>query len=225
MIFSVDGAGDYQGTTAALRRVVTEAGSPLGVEAFEWSHGRGQFLADQTDACFARAEGARLACWVAARRECRPAEPIYLVAHSAGSAVVLAAAESLPPGAVDRVVLLAPSVSAQYDLRQALGASRQGVDVFYSRRDVPFLGIGVAVVGTADRRWLVPAAGRVGFEPRVDTAEDAALYTKLHQHGWDPAVEWTGNRGGHYGGYQPRFLQAYVMPLLTAPGRGGPAGG
>jgi hypothetical protein len=55
----------------------------------------------------------------------------------------------------------------------------------------------------------------VGFRRLIATPGDAALYAKLAQHAWDPAVAWSGNRGGHYGGYQPGYLHAYVLPLLT----------
>jgi hypothetical protein len=87
--------------------------------------------------------------------------------------------------------------------------------------------VGVLLTGTADRHWS-PAAGRVGFQPTASGPEDTALFRKLRQYPWDPALAWTGNRGGHYGPYQPQFLRACVLPLLTAPlnvaggGRGSP---
>src|SRR5262249_10271481 len=143
-----------------------------------------------------------------------PGCKVWFLSHSAGSQVVLAAAENLPPESVERIVLLAPSVSADYDLRQALACARRGIDVFWRERDWWALGVGTGVVGTADRRWTEPA-GRVGFRPVVCDDADAALYTRLRQYPWDPCVEWTGNRGGHYAAYQPTFLRFYVLPLLT----------
>jgi hypothetical protein len=113
-------------------------------------------------------------------------------------------------------VLLAPSVSCDYDLRPALRAARLGVDAFTSRRDVVQLGLGTGAVGTADRRW-VPAAGRVGFRPAVYDPGDDALYAKYREHPWDPAVSWTGHRGGHFGTGWPEFARAYVLPLLSRP--------
>ena len=86
------------------------------------------------------------------------------VAHSAGSLVALTAVEAAPPGSVDRLILLAPAVSSEYDLRPALGNVRQGIDVLRSYRDQWYLGVGAYLVGTTDRRWEA-AAGRVGFEP------------------------------------------------------------
>src|SRR5262249_22767887 len=162
------------------RQAIAAQGLPLCVEMVPWSHGYGRGLADQMDYDHARTEGACLAGQILARRQNCPGGPIYLVAHSAGSAVVLAAAEALPPNSVDGIVLLAPSVSADYDVRPALRCARHGVDVFCSERDVLFLGLGVSLVGTADRHWSA-AAGRVGFRPVVTTPEDAVLYTKLRQ--------------------------------------------
>jgi pimeloyl-ACP methyl ester carboxylesterase len=190
-------------------------GLPLHVQTVEWSHGYGRMFADHVDYRHARAEGMKLATQIACYRQAQgqgPPLPVYLVAHSGGSAVVLAAAELLPPDSVERIVLLAPSVSADYDLRPALRCARQGVDVFYSSRDLGYLGLGVGLFGTGDRRWSA-ASGRVGFRLPAD-ADAEGLYTRLHQHPWVPAVSWTGNEGGHFGSHRDRFLRAYIMPLL-----------
>jgi pimeloyl-ACP methyl ester carboxylesterase len=189
-------------------------GIPLHVERVRWSHGRGRILADQVDACNVEVEGRRLAASVAAWRASCPSWPVYLVGHSAGCAVVLSAAEALPPGSVERVVLLAPAVSADYDLRPTLACARRGVDVFTSCKDWWALGVGTRLLGTTDRRWA-PAAGRVGFRPVLGCPTDAELYRKLHEHPWDPAVAWSGNRGGHYGTYTTAYLDAYVLPLFV----------
>ncbi len=216
VVVVADGAGGFECTSAALREVITEDHLPIAVETLDWTHGCGRFLADQIDYDHARTEGARLAEFVRARRQSCPDSPIYLVSHSAGSAVVLAAAECLPPDSVNGIIFLAPSVSADHDLRPALRCSRGGVDVFYSARDWGYLGAGVGLVGTADRHWSA-AAGRVGFRPAATTPEDAALYaTRLRQHAWDRSVRWTGNRGGHYDCHEPCFLRAYVLPLLRS---------
>jgi pimeloyl-ACP methyl ester carboxylesterase len=214
VIFCVDGAGDFDATTAALRSEIAEQGLPLRVNRVAWSHGWCRVLADEMDYAHARAAGQRLAQQIVAYRRCHPDVPIYLVAHSAGSAVALSALEVVPPGMVEDLVLLAPSVSADYDLRLALRNVRCGIDLFYSNRDWFFLGIGIAMFGTADRRWS-PASGRVGFHTIGTTVEDLALYGKLRQHPWELGLTWTGNLGGHYGTYrEPTYLRTYVMPLF-----------
>ena len=214
MIFAVDGAGGFQSTTEALSQAVAEAHLPLGVVPVEWSHGYGRILADQIDCPYARECGCKFAQQIAAYRHAFPQNKIFVICHSAGSAVGLAAAEVLPPGSIDRIIVLSPSISSEYDLRPALRCVRDGIDVFYSTRDTFQLGLAIALVGTADGCWGCAAAGRVGFQPQVQYPEDAALYDKLRQHPWNPCLAWTGNRGGHYGGYRPEFLKAFVLPLL-----------
>lgn len=213
VVYAVDGAGGWDASSSSLRQVCAESGVPLTVETYEWQHGCGRILADQCDCAYARAAGERLAEKVRCYRQCYPTGRVYLVGHSAGTQVVLAAAEALPPGSVNRIILLAPSVSACYDLRPALRASCEGIDTFYSCKDWWYLGMAVGVVGTADRTWSA-AAGRVGFRPRVETPEDGALYAKLRQHPWQPEVACTGHDGGHYGAHQPGHLRAFVVPLL-----------
>jgi hypothetical protein len=123
----------------------------------------------------------------------------------------------LPRDSIERVVLLAPSVSFRYDMRPALRSACQGIDVFYSARDWFVLGLGMAFSGTTDRR-LAPAAGRVGFRPLTGGPEDEALYAlRLRQHAWEPSASSTGQTGGHYGSDRPGHMQACVLPLLTPP--------
>jgi pimeloyl-ACP methyl ester carboxylesterase len=187
---------------------------PYSVETVDWSHGYGRMFADQVDAGHARDQGRLLAERIVAYRRCNPCGRVFLVAHSAGSLVALTAAESLPAGSIDRIVLLAPAVSSEYDIRPALCSSRQGIDVFRSYRDQVYLGLGIYIVGTTDRRWSAPA-GRVGFEPILCSPCDSALYAKVRDHPWDPAQAWTGNDGGHDGSFQPGYLRAYVLPLFA----------
>ena len=73
--------------------------------------------------------------------------------------------------------------------------------------------MGVAMLGTANRHWEA-AAGRVGFRPTIRCADDAPLYEKLHQFAWSSSLAYTGNKGGHYGAYQPGFLKVCVLPLF-----------
>jgi pimeloyl-ACP methyl ester carboxylesterase len=213
VVIVCDGSGDIRTLSAGMARAVAEARLPLYVETFVWSHGYGRYVIDHADHRNHLAMGRLLAERVLAWRRCYPGLKIYLAGHSAGNAVVLAAAERFPPDTVDRIVLLAPSVSPGYDLRAALASSREGIDAFISDHDRIVLDFAMRVVGTADRRWG-PAAGRVGFRPVVCTPTDAALYTRLRQHSWDPVVSWTGHEGGHYGNNRCAFLSAYVLPLF-----------
>jgi pimeloyl-ACP methyl ester carboxylesterase len=211
VVFCADGAGGFGGTSSALRDNLGVA-SPVRVEQFDWSHGKWRMLADHLDHCNIVEQGRRMAREAEAQKKCRPDVPVYLVGHSAGSAVVLVAAETVPPGVIDRVVLLAPSVSSSYDLRPALARTR--IDAFTSLSDWWILGVNMRLSGTTDRRWTT-TAGRVGFRQVGDAPCDKALYARLCQHAWDPSQATTGNDGGHYGSFEDGYLRAYVLPLLT----------
>src|SRR5262249_21592140 len=158
-----------------------------------------------------RAQGQRLACEVTAYRQAYPTGRVCLVGHSSGAAVVLTAAEALPPGSVDRIVLLAPSVSCGYDLRPALCCAREGIDVFYSGRDSVSLLLGV--LGSTDGCWL-SVAGYAGFRPVLCGPEDEQLYQGLRQHRWSSGLSRTGHLGGHFGCNRGDFLRDQVAPLL-----------
>jgi pimeloyl-ACP methyl ester carboxylesterase len=216
VVFVANGSGDFRTVSGNLSQVVAQTGTSLQVEAFVWSQGYGRYVADHTGHANHIAQGRRLAAEVAAYHQSCPGRRVYLIGHSAGSAVVLAAAEMLPPDSVERIILLAPSVCVTYDLRPALRTARLGIDSFNSDQDRVILGLCMQIVGTADHGCR-QAAGRHGFTPVLVCPTDAALYAKLRQHPWDPVVEWSGNNGGHYGSNQAGFLRAYVLPLLVAP--------
>jgi pimeloyl-ACP methyl ester carboxylesterase len=188
------------------------AGNPTELSVFVWSHGYGRLLRDQVDATHARTQGARLAAKIQERQKCEPGRRVVIIAHSAGCAVALAAGDVLPPDSIDRMILLAPSVSTGYDIRPSLRSAREGVDVFCSKKDWLALGFVTRVVGTTDK-YLAPAAGRHGF--RMNTPDPEV--TRLRQHFWTAELTWTGHTGGHYGVHAPGFIHAYLFPAMGVP--------
>jgi pimeloyl-ACP methyl ester carboxylesterase len=213
VVFALNGSGNLQLTSSALEKAVANAGLPLEVVTVDWS--QGSVVADHTDWQHAQEEGCHLAGRITAYRQANPGQAIFLVAHSAGSGVALTAAAALPPGSVNRIILLGPSVSTDFDLRPALRCTQDGMDVFYSRRDVFSLGFGIAFVGTSDGGSGCQAAGRFGFRVQAESDEDELLYAKLNQHPWDRCQARAGNHGFHSGTHRQRFLHTFVLPLLT----------
>lgn len=211
VVFVANGAGDTRVVSQNLQQLVTSARLPLQIEAVDWS--QGTVLADQTDSQNHLVHGRRLAAQVNAYRQAYPNRRIYLLGHSAGSAVVLHATEALPANTVDRVVLLSSSVCSSYDLRPALRASREGIDSFHSAQDRIVLGGGVGLVGTTEGGCRT-AAGQFGFTPVIASPADAALYARLNQHAWKPSMQYVGHFGGHFGVREPEFLRTYILPLF-----------
>ena len=218
IVFAVDGAGGFELFSRTIRNAASLENLPLEVRSFRWTHGYCRVLADQIHAANLRRQGRELAELVLACRREWPERPIYLMGHSAGCGVVLRAAEDLPANTLERILLLAPAVSARHDLRPALASACHGIDAFISYHDWACLGLGTLLAGTTDRCWEFGASGKDGFQPIVNGPQDEALYAKLRQHRWDPSLKWTGHKGGHYGAYQPRFLRMFVLPLLVPTG-------
>lgn len=215
ILFVVEGAGGFDAALRSVLQTAAEMQLPIEVRNFRWTHGFCRVASDQMHSAHLLREGRKLADQILLCRQEAPDRPIFLMGHSAGCGVVLIAAESLPPNTVERIVLLAPAVSAKHDLRPALRSSCQGIDAFISNRDWACLGLGTLLLGTTDRYRMSGAAGKIGFKPILICPEDAALYAKLRQYPWNPSLACMGHDGGHYGSYQPAFLRAWVFPLLT----------
>ncbi|MCS7045689.1 MAG: alpha/beta hydrolase [Gemmataceae bacterium] len=206
VVFVLDGSGRIRLMTDDLQAAVAHAGLSLEVREFDWSHGVGRVFADLRNRWHHDAQGAQLAATLVAERKDDPQARLYVVAHSAGAAVVLAAVDRLPPKTLQRIILLAPAVSAGVDLRPALKATRQGVDVFYSSFDL--IARGLSLTGTTDGSTAA-SAGATGFSSPTDDSSAA-----LRQYPYTSEMAATGHRGGHYGWTKYGFLRDYVVPLL-----------
>jgi pimeloyl-ACP methyl ester carboxylesterase len=142
------------------------------------------------------------------RRDC-PHAQIFFLGHSAGAHVVLAAAAMMPEKSVDRIIVLHSAVSATYDLKPALRASRYGIDNFYSSED-SVLDSAVQHATTADGT-KIPCAGRIGVRLPCPTPEEVAAYRNVRNYRW--YEDLCGN-GGHYAWTLQPNLKKCVLPLL-----------
>jgi hypothetical protein len=213
VVVVVDGSAGLREMAGDLCKAVVEACPDLEVWSFPWSHGHGRLFADLWHHSHHRAKGKELADLLLHQRRTCPSGKIYIVCHSAGAAVVLAAAGCLPPHTIDRIVLLAPAVSPEYDLRPALCCSREGIDSFYSSRDL--ISRLMCLVGTADGHWQC-SAGCVGFTPVGDGWAEEGLYRNLRQYAWQKEMAEASHHGGHFGCTQLDFFRCYVIPLLNS---------
>ena len=197
LVWVLDGAGDLKGCSNAMAAGSTAAGNPVEVTVFPWSHGYRRLLMDQVGTTHAREQGARLAAAILERKAREPDRRIVVIGHSAGCAVALAAGDVLPMDAIDRFVLLAPSVSTGYDIRPSLWSAKEGMDVFCSKKDWVALGFVMHMVGTTDNFWSGSAAGRWGFKPKK-TALAEQESARLRQH-FDARTWPDRHTGGHHG--------------------------
>jgi alpha/beta hydrolase family protein len=215
IIFVANGSGDSTVVTENLCEVLSITKWPMKVDTIRWTSFGGP-RRDHNDVARHRAFGRRLACRIQAAQQAFPGVKIYLMGHSSGTHVILAAAECLPPGSIDRIVLLAPSVSCSYDLRGALRATREGIDSYYSLQD-PILDRVADTMGTADGVRDTPAAGQVGFRCPPPFVPDSQLYCLLRQYPWRPGTyDGTHNQGYHYGPTHYNFLRLVVLPNMVA---------
>ncbi len=217
LVLVADGVGGLDLCGTGLRYVMGSMRLPYLVRLVPWGHGFGRWYADLTNAANRDAKAQKVADEVQKFLAERPGAPVFLIGKSGGTGVIVKALERLPDDVVTRAVLIAPALSARYDLTRALGAVRREMVVFWSPFDLIVLGAGTRIFGTIDRVKAV-SAGLVGF--RVPDALDEtqkARYGKLRQVRWRPRMASTGYLGGHVGPDSPAFLRKYVVPLLRAP--------
>ncbi len=213
IVFVVPASGDFRLVVSSTERAVASAGLPLRVAVADWTSG--DLIEDIRDQDNHQRGGWRLAQRVIAYHQACPGRKVFLVGHSGGTAVLLAATRWLPANSIERIILLAPGVSSHHDLRRALLVSRRGIDNFYSRHD-DFQAMVVDVFGTNDGQSTRSAA-EVGFVPIITSPADAFLYRNLRQHPWRDAFSDHGYHAGHLGVASRTFLTYAVIPMLAAP--------
>lgn len=214
VVFVAGGAGSIFDLSGITQWALRQKSSSLEVRNVDWSHGMGRVIRDVQDTRHLVSKSQELAREVIAYRLRHPERPIYLMGRSTGAMVVLLAAEQLPAGTLERIILLSPAVSPEYDLRPALRSTRREIISFRSSLDVAVLDWGTSFVGTADR-YYSKSAGLSGFTlppPGTPAAKD---YARLSQVAWKPGLIVYGHLGGHFGNGTPLYLLFEVTPYFT----------
>jgi pimeloyl-ACP methyl ester carboxylesterase len=211
VIFVADGAGGETTVADALTDIAEWRHFPVKVRSVGWCREL-EVYKNVIDEPAQLAAADRLAECVKAMRKKSPDCQIVFVGYSAGARVVLAAAESLPAGSIDRIVVMGSAVSSHYDLRPALRASRGGIDAFFSTWDQLLLTLEEFPV-TAE--MLRPAsAGRVGFHYPGDKKDCATAYAGLRQYPWRMEM---GGSGGHFYWATSVFLARMLTAIQVPP--------
>lgn len=157
----------------------------------------------------------RIAACIEQHHEEYPDSRIILIGFSSGAALAVMTAETLEEKVVlDRLILMAASLSPGYDLSGALSHCRNGVVSFYSEWDWYVLGVLTSLVGTVDRKFT-SAAGRVGLQ---DAAGNLVSYPGLTQISWTPDWLKLGHEGGHFDWLSDPWARE-VLALYIDPSR------
>lgn len=196
----------------ALRESVACGQPARTVRTFNWGLPLPLYMLNlQDEKIHTRAEEA-LARAIKSWRDRYPSGRLTLLGHSAGCGVILGGLRRMErPVEVENVVLLAPSVSPDYQITPALRQIAGSLHVFYSVNDTLWLGWRTGTFGTYDSVRSA-AAGKVGFNAeRID----ANLRAKLVQHAYEPQFAELGNEGGHFGSLGKDFDEKVIAPLLA----------
>ncbi|MEQ9406159.1 MAG: hypothetical protein RIK87_00475 [Fuerstiella sp.] len=112
------------------------------------------------------------------------------------------------------VVLLAAAISRRFDAKRLARRTTHGIWNFWSRGDLPAVGLGTLIFGTMDRRRAT-SAGALGFRHgsghlKTDTSQGGQLFDVGYE--WNMIRSW--NLGGHFGCTNAAFVARYVAPIV-----------
>jgi hypothetical protein len=218
-VYYLDGAGGGGITnwSGGVRQGLRDAGYDGAGEMFSWETGLGVLADQEASNEYKRGKAAKLAQKMVEYHRQYPDAPMNLMGLSAGTVIAVFALEALPANVmVENVILLSGSLSAPYDLTEALGHVRGKVYVTTSHRDSVLGGL-LPLAGTADRGSGTNAT--IGVEgprlPRGSSSGMRSLYaSKLVVVPWKQEFARYGNYGGHTDTVAGPFVERYVAPLV-----------
>jgi pimeloyl-ACP methyl ester carboxylesterase len=148
-----------------------------------------------------------LAAEITAWRRTHPEELLYIVGYSGGGGIAALAIESLPDDVrIDRLILVAPAISADYDFATSLLPHVKDYVVNFSSEKDLQVGLGTRWFGTIDG-IKSPSAGFAGF-----TADDERI---VEWH-WSSVDRRLGHRGNHVSYLGRRWQEQVLLPALDS---------
>ncbi len=198
-------------SSASIREGLIEGGAVQRIETFEWGMpvpGLGMAF-NQMDVARNRDQAEKLAIRIYEYQRAYPGRPIFLVGHSGGSGVAVFALEALSrlreAKPVTGAILIAASLSADYDLRPALKNTQYGIVSVSNPFDLAVLGIGTAAMGNVDGTRSA-SAGRTGF-----AMQDAKLFSMPVTVGMLRGIRITP----HHAATTTSFVRKNIAPWIT----------
>jgi len=216
-VIVVPGLGGDGDVYAQVVRSLYDHGSDDCLRVFGWGYSWPLFWFTISSSTLHDFTERQLADQIAQWRMDHPHSHIVLIAHSAGAGVAVGALSRLSgPIEVGPVILLAPSLSPDFDLRPALKHA-DIIHVFYSPNDDFWQGWGPIIFGTYDGAHR-DAAGRTGFSlANLSPSEKARVIQHPYQSEWNDLE----NHGGHFDWMAEPFVGAVLKPLIDPPLREG----
>lgn len=206
--FYSPGAGNLELADEGLRRGLELAEYDGQVATVMWTFSFNPAI-DQALRLNARLGARKLADKIEEYAAKYPGRPINMIGLSAGTGVTIWALERLDPAIqVDSVVLLASSLSHDYDVSRALRRVKGSIYNYYSSSDV-VLAVPMKVFGTIDAKFGVDGAGAVGLTP-PGAARDRVINIP-----WRREFARYGYRGGHMDSISARFIGNVVAEHLV----------
>ena len=207
--FYCPGAGNVDLGDAGIREGLERAGYRGQVSRFTWSVGFNPVI-DQTVQPIARLGAQRLAGHIKDYLDRYPGRDVNVVGLSAGSGVAIWALENLAPGyKVNNVILLASSLSADYDVGRALRNVKGNIYNYYSPSDAVLTQL-MKLANTIDGRIGADGAGAVGLRSRGGGG-------RIVNVRWRPEFRRYGYHGGHTDGTSPAFVHHELSRYIVTP--------
>lgn len=211
--FYCPGAGNTDFGDIGIREGLESAGYPGQVATVTWTFSLNAAI-DQAVRVNARVGAASLADAIQRYIDEYPDKPVNVIGLSAGTGVAIWALEAMKPQyKVENVVLLGSSLSASYDVSEALKHVNGKIYNYWSPNDA-VLAIPMKVFGTIDGVFGEDGAGAVGL--RSPRGRDRIVNVQ-----WKSEFSRYGYNGGHTDSTSAPFVRAVLARHVV---NNGPAG-
>jgi pimeloyl-ACP methyl ester carboxylesterase len=215
MVIVVPGLGGDGGDYAKVVHALHDAGCQDRLCVFNWGCSWALFPITLSCTGVHHDTERRLAAQVTQWRNDHPGCHIALIGHSAGAGVIVGMLGRLDNSiTIGPIILLAPALSPDFDLRPALAHSNC-IHVFFSPDDWFWQGIGSTIFGGYDGVHR-DGAGRRGFT-LAQLSDDQKR--KVIQHPWQPQWKSLGEDGGHFDWMSGAFVDRVLAPLIYDTGQ------